>query len=252
MEVKDRFTNRVDAYVKYRPHYPDAVYSYLRENHFVFPGAVIADMGCGTGISAKLFLDHGLVVYGVEPNAAMLTAASDLFKGNSNFIPVLKSAEESGLADQSIDLIVCAQTFHWLDRKKAKQEWKRILKPGGKAALLWNDRRTATTDFLKVYEDFLQMFATDYKEVDHKNTQQKEIFEEFFGGAFTEQQFDNFQLLDLEGLKGRVSSSSYMPDSKHPDYEFMMYCLKKIFTRYQNNDKVSIDYDTKLYIGELR
>ncbi|MCE3226319.1 MAG: methyltransferase [Bacteroidetes bacterium] len=252
MEVKDRFTNRVDNYVKYRPQYPVEVYNYLREQNFISADAKIADVGCGTGISSKMFLENAHVVYGVEPNKNMLDAAANYFGGDKNFIAMQTSAEATGLADASVDFVVCAQTFHWVDKEKTKAEFKRILKPGGKVALLWNDRRTDTTDFLKVYEDFLQMFGTDYKEVNHKNTQEKEIFGKFFGGTFTEKNFDNFQLLDFEGLKGRVLSSSYMPDASHPDYEFMIYCLRKIFNRYQSNDKVSIDYDTKLYIGELK
>jgi hypothetical protein len=88
--------------------------------------------------------------------------------------------------------------------------------------------------------------------VNHKNTQQKEIFEDFFGGEFKEVCFDNFQLLDLEGLKGRVLSASYMPDSSHPDYEFMLYCLKKIFNRYGENGKVKLEYDTRLYCGTIQ
>jgi SAM-dependent methyltransferase len=252
MEVKDRFTNRVDNYVKYRPQYPVEVYTYLREQNFISANAKIADVGCGTGISSKMFLENRHVVYGVEPNKNMLDAAVNYLRGDTNFIATEKSAEKTGLPDASIDLIVCAQAFHWFDKEKAKAEFKRILKPGGKVALLWNDRRTGTTDFLKVYEDFLQMFGTDYKVVNHKNTQEKEIFEKFFGGQFTEANFDNFQLLDFEGLKGRVLSSSYMPNESHPDYEFMIYCLRKIFKRYQNEDKVRLVYDVNLYIGELK
>lgn len=252
MEVKDRFTSRVDNYVKYRPHYPEEVYTYLLEENFITPQSVIADIGCGTGISCEPFLKKNHKVIGVEPNEKMLIAAKDYLEKYQNFEPVLAPAEETTLPESSVDLIVCAQAFHWFDKEKARNEFKRILKPGGKVVLLWNDRQTDTTDFLKVYEDFLQMFATDYKKVNHKNVQNKEVFAPFFGGEFEEVNFHNSQLLDLEGLKGRVLSSSYMPNETAPDYEFMMYCLKKIFNRYQVNDKVSIDYDTKLYTGSLK
>lgn len=252
MEVKDRFTDRVDNYVKYRPNYPEGIYTYLAEKKSLSPGFVIADIGCGTGISCEPFLKRNHKVIGIEPNENMLNAAKIYLENYSEFEAIVASAEETTLTDKSIDLIVCAQAFHWFDKEKAKHEFKRILKPGGKVVLLWNDRQTDTTDFLKVYEDFLQMFATDYKKVNHKNVQNKEVFVPFFGGDFEEVNFQNSQLLNFEGLKGRVLSSSYMPNENVPDYEFMMYCLKKIFNRYQVNDKVSIDYDTKLYIGELK
>jgi ubiquinone/menaquinone biosynthesis C-methylase UbiE len=251
MKVEDRFTNRVENYIKYRPHYPDAVYTYLYENNFVAPQAVIADIGCGTGISSELFLKHDHKVLGVEPNKNMLDSAIIYLDRYNGFIPVPASAEHTGLLEASADLVVCAQAFHWFDKEKAKAEFKRILKPGGKVLLLWNDRKTESTDFLKVYEDFLQMFGTDYKNVNHKNVQNKSVFESFFGGDFTEMSFENSQSLDFNGLKGRVLSSSYMPNESHPDYEFMLYCLKKIFQRFQGNEKVTIDYDTKLYIGNL-
>jgi SAM-dependent methyltransferase len=249
MKAENRFTKRVDSYVKYRPHYPAAVYDWLLENGYIGPDAVIADAGCGTGISSELFLKRGHTVYGIDPNAQMLEAARSYLSQYPSFHAIHAGAEATSLPGNAVHLVLAAQAFHWFDKEAAKTEFKRILKPGGHVALLWNDRRTGSSDFLKVYEDFLQMFGTDYREVDHKNTQQKQVLEDFFGGSFTEAAFENSQLLDLEGLKGRVLSSSYMPDETHPDHEFMMYCLRKIFNRYEKNGTVSIDYDSRLYIA---
>jgi ubiquinone/menaquinone biosynthesis C-methylase UbiE len=247
-----RFSDRVDNYVKYRPNYPEAVYDFLAEQGIVRPGYIIADIGSGTGISAELFLKHGHVVYGVEPNEDMLNAAKETIGAYTNFKAVKESAEHTNLSDQSIDLISCAQAFHWFDKTECKLEFKRILKPASQVLLMWNDRRTPKDGFLGSYEDFLQMFGTDYKEVNHKNTQDKKIFDEFFGkDNYHEARFDNFQNFNFEGLKGRVLSSSYMPGENHPDYEFMIACLKKIFVRYQQNGTVRFEYDTKLYYGIL-
>jgi len=151
-----------------------------------------------------------------------------------------------------VDVIVVGQAFHWFDKEKTKQEFKRILKPGGHVVLIWNDRRTNSTEFLRSYENFLQLCGTDYKEVNHKNTQDKKIFDALFGeNNYTEKWFDNFQEVDFAGLKGRVLSSSYMPNEGHQDYEHMMYCLKKVFARYQQNNSVRLEYDTKIYYGQL-
>ncbi|MGZ3865398.1 MAG: class I SAM-dependent methyltransferase [Bacteroidia bacterium] len=250
-ETLNRFSDRVDNYVKYRPTYPAEVYDFLESEKIIFQEWTIADIGSGTGISAEPLLKRGYTVYGVEPNKEMREAAEKILKDFSNFKSIDSTAEATKLENNSINTIIAGQAFHWFDKEKCKAEFKRILKPGGQVVLMWNDRRTDTTDFLKVYEDFLQMFGTDYKEVNHKNTQDKKIFDTFFGNGFTEKDFYNYQDVDFAGLKGRVLSSSYMPGEGHKDYEFMIYTLKKIFMRYQENGKVRLDYDTKIYYGTL-
>lgn len=253
--VTNRFSDRVDNYVKYRPHYPAEVIDFMKSEKIIFENAVIADIGSGTGISAELFLKNNYKVFGVEPNEAMREAAERILQNYSDknlFVSVNGKAESTILENNSVDVIVCAQAFHWFNNDAFKNECKRILKPNGQVVLMWNDRRTDTTDFLKVYEDFLQMFGTDYKEINHKNTQEKSQFDNFFGKQnYKEKSFYNYQDVDFAGLKGRVLSSSYMPNEEHKDFEFMIYCLKKIFMRYQENGVVRLDYDTKIYFGQL-
>ncbi len=251
-ESTHRFADRVDNYIKYRPHYPQEMFDFLSQGNIISEKSVVADIGSGTGISSEPFLKLNLEVYAVEPNKEMREAAEKLLGDHKNFHSVNASAENTTLKDQSVDVIIAGQAFHWFDKELCKQEFKRILKPNGFVVLLWNDRRTDSTDFLRSYEDFLQACSTDYKEVNHKNTQDKKIFDAFFGqGNYKEKSFYNFQDVDLAGLKGRVLSSSYMPNEGHKDYEHMMYCLKKVFARYQKNNSVRLDYDTKLYCGRF-
>jgi len=254
--VTNRFSDRVDNYVKYRPHYPAEVIDFLRAENILSGNSVIADIGSGTGISAELFLRNDCKVFGVEPNEAMRSAAETILKNYTDkklFVSVDGKAEVTTLENNCVDVIVCAQAFHWFNNDAFKKECKRILKPNGFVVLMWNDRRTDSTDFLKVYEDFLQMFGTDYKEINHKNTQEKSQFDNFFGkGNYKEQSFYNYQDVNFEGLKGRVLSSSYMPNEGHKDFDHMIYCLKKIFVRYQENGLVRLDYDTKIYFGQLK
>jgi ubiquinone/menaquinone biosynthesis C-methylase UbiE len=251
MDSEERFSDRVENYILYRPQYPGEVYAFLQEKGLISPESIVADVGCGTGISSKLFLEKGHKVFGVEPNRPMLQAAENAFKGNDLFIPVPAPAEKTTLSDHSVDLVVCAQAFHWFDRENAKKEFKRILKEEGKVLLLWNERRTEGEDFLQVYEDFLKMFGTDYKEVDHRQAQAENVLGSFFNGNYLCASFDNFQKLDLQGLKGRILSASYMPGPGHADHDFMMYCLKKIFNRYEENGKVTLVYDTRVYAGSI-
>lgn len=252
-ESLHRFSGRVDNYVKYRPHYPGDVYDFLESAGVLIKGEVVADIGSGTGFSSEPLLRRGYTVYGVEPNQAMREAGEHLLAAFPLFTSIEGTAESTQLDNSSVNTILAGQAFHWFDPDLSRAEFRRILKPGGYAVLMWNDRRTDTTDFLKVYEDFLQLFGTDYKEVNHKRTQDEKIFNAFFGaGNYKTKSFYNYQDVDFAGLKGRVLSSSYMPAEGHPDYDFMVYTLKKIFMRYQENGKVRLDYDTRIYYGQLK
>lgn len=255
MKTTERFSDRVANYVKYRPGYPAEVTEQLRALGLLRAGAVIADIGSGTGISSQLFLDADCEVFGIEPNREMREAGEKMLAAHSRFHSIDASAEATTLPDASVDLVVAGQAFHWFDAEKAKAEFKRILKPGGSVALIWNDRRTDSTDFLKAYEDLLKMFGTDYTKVNHKNVDEN-IFNAFWGeGNWNMFSVENFQDFTFEGLKGRLFSSSYVPPEDHPDSPFMISVLKKIFLRYQEpmtGGKVRFEYDTKVYYGKLK
>lgn len=250
MDSLNRFSNRVDNYIKYRPGYPAAILRFLKEKELLNENSIVADIGSGTGISAELFLRNGNAVYGLEPNKEMREAGERLLKDYSRFNSIAAAAEDTTLTDHSIDLIVAGQAFHWFDKEKCRTEFKRILRPGGTVVLMWNDRRTDTTQFLQAYEDFIKMFATDYLQVNHKNIDEK-IFNSFFTGDYQMESFLNYQYFDYEGLKGRILSSSYMPDESHADFDYMLYVLRKIFNRFAEDGKVTIEYDTKIYYGPL-
>ncbi len=251
MDTLNRFSNRVHNDIKFRPDYPFDVISFLKQKGFLKKDSLIADIGSGTGISSELFLKEGNTVFGVEPSNEMRKAAERVLSGYTNFKSVDATAENTSLENNSVDLIVAGQAFHWFDKVKSKEEFKRILKPGGLVILMWNDRRTNTTQFLQSYEDFIKMFATDYLQVNHKNIDEK-IINSFFTNDYQMESFLNYQYFDLEGLKGRTLSSSYMPAEGHKDFDFMMSVLKKIFTRFAEEGKVTIEYDTKLYYGKLK
>jgi SAM-dependent methyltransferase len=253
MKTTERFSDRVDNYVKYRPGYPGSVISHLSEIGILNGNSVIADIGSGTGLSAKMFLENGNVVFGIEPNKEMREAGEHFLEAYPNYHSIDATAEKTTLADHSVDVVVAGQAFHWFDRANAKKEFQRILKPGGYVVLIWNDRRTDSSDFLKSYDDLLKMFGTDYNKVNHRNVNlNEEVFDEFFGkGKWKTFSIDNFQEFNFEGLKGRLFSSSYVPAEDHPDSAFMVSVLKKIFARYQENGMVKIEYDTRVYYGVL-
>ena len=126
-----RFSNRVDDYVRHRPHYPPGVLDLLREGIGLTPRTVIADVGSGTGISTELFLENDNTVFAVEPNPEMRAAAKRLLGGRANFHSVDGTAEATTLPGGSVDCVVAAQAFHWFDPEKTRAEFQRILRAGG-------------------------------------------------------------------------------------------------------------------------
>jgi len=245
-----RFTSRVDNYAKYRPGYPDDLVDLLNSECELNENSVIADVGSGTGILSALFLKRGNEVIGVEPNAAMRSAAEILLERYSRFRSVDGSAEATTLPTKSVDLILAGQAFHWFNRPKARIEFLRILKPLGFVVLIWNDRRLASTHFLSAYEDLLQKYGTDYQQVSHLNVT-GEIAEFFAPDTFELRIFENSQRLDFGSLKGRVCSASYTPEPGHPQFEPMLAQLREIFEANQVDGAVSFDYDTRVYYGRL-
>lgn len=242
----ERFSNRVANYVKYRPAYPVEVLDVFREEMGMTSESVIADVGSGTGISSKLFLDNGNVVYGVEPNANMRAAAQDFLADYPNFYTIDGTSTETKLFPASVDIVTAAQAFHWFEPDPTRKEFKRILKPGGWVALMWNERQLDTTPFLVEYERFLLKYASDYTKVRHDNINEAAL-NGFFEGDFRTATFANKQVFDFDGIKGRVGSSSYMPSESDANYQDMVEELKTLFDKHAENDRIQVFYDTNVF-----
>ena len=165
-----RFSSRVDNYTRYRPTYPPAVIELLRDECGLTSSSVVADIASGTGIFTCMLLEDGNRVFGVEPNAEMRRAGEKDLAAYPNFTSVDGTAEATTLAAHSIDIVTAAQAAHWFRLDAARQEFVRILKPGGWAVLLWNQRRTGSTPFLRGYEQLLLTYGTDYQDVRHERT----------------------------------------------------------------------------------
>lgn len=247
-----RFSGRVENYVRYRPGYPPSVVGLLAAECGLRPASVVADVGSGTGLLAEMFLRNGNRVYGVEPNREMREAGARLLSAYEKFVSVEGRAEATTLPGESVDFAVAGQALHWFDAEGARREFKRILRPGGWAVAVWNDRRTEGTPFLEDYERLLLEYGTDYREVSVKYAEE-EMLKNFFGpSGFRARAFESSQLFDLEGLRGRLASSSYSPEPGHPNFEPMMRELAAVFERHQRGGLVSFDYDTKVFYGQLK
>jgi SAM-dependent methyltransferase len=251
MDPTKRFSSRVENYARYRPSYPRAVLDLLAAECELTGASIVADVGSGTGLLSELFLKNGNRVFGIEPNKEMRDAGERLLKDYARFTSVAATAESTMLDDRGVDFVIAGQAFHWFERERARAEFARILRPEGWVVLVWNERRTDTTPFLAAYERLLLAYGTDYETITHKMIGAGEIGAFFEPGAFELETFENRQVFDLDSLKGRLLSSSFVPERGDPDHDAMLDDLDAIFNTYQEDGKVAFEYDTKVYYGQL-
>ena len=250
-DTVERFTDRVADYARHRPHYPAALLDLLTQRCGFTPAWTVADIGAGTGILTELLLRNGNAVCAVEPNDAMRAVAEQTLARFPSFHSGSGRSEATNLPDASIDLVVAGQAFHWFEPTATRTEFQRILHPDGWVALVWNSRRNAGTPFLVAYRQLLDEFGADYRQVDHQHVVDDDALAHFYGGPFTVDTLPNQQVLDLEGLAGRVFSTSYMPGIGDPRRALAQARLEEIFAAHAVAGRVVMEYDTKLYLGRL-
>ncbi|MGA9529101.1 MAG: class I SAM-dependent methyltransferase [Terriglobales bacterium] len=245
-----RFSDRVENYARYRPGYPTGVIELLRTECGLKPSHFVADVASGTGLFTRLLLENGNSVYSVEPNAEMREMGDHQLAAYDRLVSVAGTAEETTLPSTCVDFVTAAQAAHWFDLKRARAEFVRILKPGGWCVLIWNERVTESTPFLRDYERLLLTYGTDYKEVRHERT--TAVIQDFFApSAHQERVFHFAQRFDYEGTAGRLLSSSYAPLAGHPNYEPMMQELKRIVRAHAVEGKVEFEYNTRVFYSRL-
>ncbi len=245
-DPRRRFSDRVGNYVGYRPGYPAPLLERVAE--LAGSGAAVADIGSGTGIFSSELLQRGLRVYAVEPNAEMRAAAEKTLQGADDFTSVDGSAESTGLAPNSIDLITAAQAFHWFNNAATRAEFERILRQGGRIALIWNRRRLAQP-FQRDYERLLREHAPEYGKVNHMSLGEEQIADFLSPGRVTLECFDNRQRLAFDGLLGRLQSSSYCPPAGSASFAKLSAALRELFESHAEGGRIDFEYDCELYHG---
>lgn len=245
-----RFSNRVEDYAKYRPGYPPELTGYLQDRYHLTTNKLIADIGAGTGISSVLFLDAGYKVMAIEPNKEMREKAIALFGHYPGLHVADGTAENSGLPSSSVDAVIAGQAFHWFDAQATREEFKRILRENGIVVLVWNERQTLSSFELE-YDELIRKYGRDYVKLNHRNIDLAHIQAFFRPEPVALQCFDNKQVFDFEGLKGRLLSSSYMPVAGEAGYDAMISDLEILFRKYQAGGRITIHYETKVYSGRL-
>lgn len=248
----NRFSDRVKYYLKYRPKYPVEIRRFLAKKISLTPSKTIADIGCGTGFFAELFLKTGNPVFGVEPNVDMLRAGISYCSEYSQFIPIHATAEETTLRNESVDVVTAATAFHWFDVDEFKNECRRILRKNGHIVIAANKRKNGVSAFMGAYEKMISDLEGDYKEVRNGVLDQKRL-DDFFGtsnygtAVFTYvQTFSSF-----EALLGRLLSGSYTPLPGQDGYNLMVLNLQELYDHYAINGEVSFYYDSCLWFSQI-
>ena len=205
MSFTGRFTERADDYAAARPSYPDAVLDVLFDGLGDPREVVVADLGAGTGISSRLLAQRGAHVIAIEPNEPMRAAAEP----DPNVEWRDGTAEHTGLEEADIDLVTAFQAFHWFDHTQALDEIVRILRPGGRAAVVYNER-DESDPFTAAYGAIVRRFRTD--ETERRRADGLAAFAAFEGWVAKRRiELRNGQSLDAEGVLARSRSTSYLP-----------------------------------------
>jgi len=246
LDPTQRFSSRVEDYLRYRPSYPRGITDLLARECGLATHSRIADIGSGTGLLSVLFLDFGCEVTGVEPNPEMRLAGERVLANRPRFHSVDGRAEATTLLNDSVDFVTAAQAFHWFEPLQTRAEFRRILHPGGWLVLVWNER-LRVPGFMAGYEDLVARYGPECPRVE-----QHELDYLFGHTSWHLAKLPNQQQLDLEGLKGRFLSSSRVPPPGTSGCEPLMEELRRLFERHQKEGRVTLLYDTEIYFGTLR
>lgn len=251
MDNTQKFTNKVENYVRYRPSYPKQFIRYLMDEIGLSEDKTVADVGAGTGILTKLLAPNAGTVYAVEPNRNMRTACGEYCSNCKNVVLVDGTAEATTLPDHSADLITVAQAFHWFDRERTGTEFRRILKSGGRVVLVWNNR--VRDDALILENDELcRTICPEFKGFSGEGGNELELYREFFRNRACEYRaFDNNRSMTLEEYIGGSLSSSYAPLEGDTGYKEFIEGLTALFHKYGKNGKLMMPNVTQSYAGYL-
>lgn len=247
-----RFTGLATVYARCRPDYPAAAVEFILRRCGLGPQALLVDVGCGTGISSRLFARRGVPVVGVEPNADMQAQAEAEPAPPGCPVPRYCEgrAEATGLAAGTADVVLAAQAFHWFEPAAALREFRRILKPGGWVVLMWNERDEAD-DFTAAYGAVIRT-APDTAAIEGPRARAGEVLlsSPLFEGA-ERVRFAHQHELDEEGMLGRAFSASYAPREPAAAQKFAA-ALRAVFAQYQRDGRITLCYETTVYCARAK
>lgn len=243
-----RFSDRASDYRRARPDYAPLAFEAML-THADPASAATADIGAGTGISTRQLaarLQPGSRIFAIEPNPAMRSA------GQADSHPLIDwrdgTGESTGLPSASLDLLLCAQAFHWLRPAEAFAEFHRLLKPTGRFALLNNDR-DLSSPVTRTYGRLMRE-ASDNHPAETRHDAHIPIYFTPLFRVIDTNAFSHAQRLTLDGLIARARSSSYCPTAG-PKWDRLVEGLTSLHREHADDTgHVRLAYITGLYLAE--
>lgn len=239
------FSDRAADYVMYRPSYPTAAINTILEELGDPSQLIAADVGAGTGIASRLLAERGVSVFAIEPNASMRQAA--------NPHPLVEfcnaNAEQTNLSEASIDLLTCFQAFHWFNPTPSLSEFRRILKPSGRLALVWNDWVADDKFFADFGRIVRKAVLKNYPPGKHRGAVNPLLSSLHFAHV-RRHTFTYSHELDLLGLIGYAQSKSFIA-REGPVHQQLVSDLTDLHTRWADKRGfVYLVFCTTVYLAE--
>ncbi|MGF1568189.1 MAG: class I SAM-dependent methyltransferase [Nodosilinea sp.] len=250
------FSDRGEDYEKYRPIHPASAIDVILSDLGSPTQLVAADVGAGTGIGARLLADRGVRVVAIEPNADMRTAATP----HERVEFLAGTAEQIPLEAATVDLVTSFQAFHWFNFTKSLQEFRRILKPSGRLALvwsLWDQTDAASKEYTRLIFEASKDLERQAQSLMQVKTWLKKLRYQLFWQGFWLPGFVNFQRhevrftqqLDLVGLIGLARSQGFTP-AEGTALEELISELTEFHQHFCNaQGQVELAYCTRLYLA---
>ena len=251
MKNTENFTGKAEVYSKYRPSYPNEFIDYLLSENRLNEDSVLVDIGAGTGILTKQLLEKGLSVKAVEPNGDMRIIAEQSLNQNNRFTSINATAEHTSLNDNSVDLVIAAQAFHWFNKEKFKKECIRILKQDAKVSLVWNSR-DSSNQLIIDNEQICKKWCPSFYGFSGGIGEDQDVFKHFYrNGTYEFITFQHDLVFDYEGFLGRNLSASYAPQKTDKAYTSFVSAIRELFEKYSHGGEIVIPNLTRSYLGRV-
>ena len=177
----------------------------------------------------------------------MRGAAEALLGGDPRFSSSNGTDHDTGLPDRSVDMVAAAQAFHWFDGPAFARECRRILRPGGRAVLVWNVRGSAPMNqaLAQVFREHCPSFHGFTGGMGEDDPR----IRDFFGGAYEKRRFPKPLTLDRDQFLRRCFSSSYALREGDADYEAFRAALEALFDTFASGGQLIQPNETVAYVG---
>jgi ubiquinone/menaquinone biosynthesis C-methylase UbiE len=251
-QFTDRFTGKAAEYAQYRERYkPEVILPLLREWCGLTPDWTVADVGAGTGMAGDLFRTNGNRVFAVEPNDEMRSTCATLHALDAAFIIVDGSAEKTGLADASVEMVAVGRALHWFDVEEAIREFRRILKPHGWVAILASGRSEDGREENVAYKEMMQASTGRDSTRDPFLVVYRQMDTFFAGGQFRHAEVASEMTLDWDGIRGLTLSLSHVPMPGAAEFTAFEAELRRYFDRFQQNGFLTLTTKTWVSVGQF-